>query len=265
MSRRFEVLGVFVLCLVVVSSLVGCVGPRDYFVTTLDGRGGGSFRNVTIPAGFFCPDCEGFSGRVELVGSPLNRAKTGAADSILVRSGDPIRPWDGVGKTRTVRLKLVELSLMSKAPITVMSKKGPQQWDIHVGLSDKRPPTGKLTATKTHANGGTFDSTFYVQELLTFTNVENPKRILVLDTADNSEPLELTAKGTPFVIERNPEMRLVSTKGSNFAPAVVQKDPQIAATQQLIDIRHLAEIAAHIAILVPLPEIPEPGPIGPIR
>ena len=274
MSRCTEMLGVFLICVVTLSSLAGCVGPRDYFVTTLDSRGGGSYRDLVIPPGFFCPECEGFKGRLELVGTPINRAKTGAADSVLQRSADPIRSWDRIGKTRTVSLKLVELSLKSKAPITIRSPKGPQQWHVHVALSDKRPPTGKLTATKTHENGGTFDSSFWVQERLTFTSAENPNRILLLDTADFSEPFELKATATPFVMKRKPDLRVVATRRSNFTPTVAQIDPKSIPSQKLVTILHEADIAAHEAILVdevqrpklppgtkPKPE-PGPGPIG---
>lgn len=256
MSRRLGMLGVFLVFLVAVSSLNGCVRPRDYFVTVSDPDRGGAYQNLAIPAGFFCPDCEAFKGRVDLVGSPLDRAKTGAADSIMERSGDPIRSWDKVGKTRTVKLKLAALSLNSREPITVNSKKGPQQWHVHVGLSDARVPSGSATATKTHANGGTFDSTFYVQPLLTFTSAQDPNRILVLDTAGVSDPFKLSAKAAPFVIKRSSKQSVVATRGSSFTAALRQTDPNRFDSQIVVPFLHHGLHYEHPVIPVELPVFP---------
>ncbi|UCC32608.1 MAG: hypothetical protein JSU86_10045 [Phycisphaerales bacterium] len=253
MFRPAGRLALSVGALVMAAFLVGCAGPRDYFVTSYAKTGGGTYRDIALPAGFFGPGTEAFKGRVELVGNPLNPAKTGSADSILERSADPIRARDPVGKSRTVRLRLVALSLMSKDPITIMSQNGPQQWQIHVGLSKKRAPTGSLTATKTHANGGTFDSKFYCPELLTFISVENPSKTLVLDMGDKSEPLEFSGTGTPFVIKEDPKMRLVRTSGSSFVPAVAQR--RLHDPDTLIDMEHRARLAAHLARRVRYPGV----------
>lgn len=260
MSKPARRLVLSVGALVAVSSLVGCARPRDLFATAAEG----SFRELRFPAGFFGPGTEAFKGRVALVGSPLNPTKTGAADSILERSADPIRPHDPVGTCRTVRLKLVALSLMSKEPITVMSKDGPQQWQVHAGLSEKGAPTGSLTATKTHANGGTFDSTFYAQLFFTFINVKEPNKVLALDTAGVFEPLKLSGKGTPFVIKADPALSIVRTSRSNFVPAVSETRPGNVSSQILEAILHRGPGYAHLTlppIVIDIP-IPEPGDGG---
>lgn len=173
---------------------------RDYWVTPPDGPEGGTYQDVTIPVGFFGPECDGFEGRVHFVGSPLDPGTTGNADTVLERSADPVSARDAEGTTGTVTLWLTELSLVSKEPIAVACDDGLSLWHIHVGLSSEAPWAGWLTATKTHEDGGTFDSTVYVQPLLTFTNVDDPEDMLVFDMGDVSDPAELVAAEVPFVL-----------------------------------------------------------------
>ncbi len=181
--------------------------PRDYWVTVSGSEEGQTYQDVSIPEGFFGPGCEGFNGRVEFKGVPLDRTTTGNVDTILERSADPVRLRDPVGTVATVDLVLTELSLISRQPITVVCDDGPQTFDVHVSLSPEPAPVGWLTATKAHANGGTFDATIYLYPLLTFTNVDHPEDVYVLDTADTLDPVDLTATDIPFVHEPGDAVR----------------------------------------------------------
>lgn len=172
--------------------------PRDDWVTRADGREGGSYQDLTIPAGFFGPGCQAFEQRVYFKGVALEPTSSSQADTILERSADPVLPSDALGTMRTVSLELKKLSLVSTEPICVTCGGTSELWDVHVCLSPAAPPTGWLTAKKTDFDGGTFDSTFWLQPLLTFTNVAHPDRVLVLDTAGVSDAVQLTSTSTPF-------------------------------------------------------------------
>jgi len=144
--------------------------PPDQWTTWTDGQPGRSFLELTLPAGFLGPDVGSFSGRVEFGSKPLNPGGSGDADTRLQRPKDPVRPVDPPGAQGTVPVELVALSLQSVAPITVDCGGEQHQWNVEVGLSPTvTPPPGTLTATKSHPNGGTFDCSFPVQPLLTFT------------------------------------------------------------------------------------------------
>ena len=89
-----------------------------------------------------------------------------------------------------IDLELVELSLKSVAPITVTYNGGmdPELWDVEVDLSMTSPPPGTLRATKTHCNGGTYESNLTVQPRFTFTKVDDPGLERVLDTGLQRNP-----------------------------------------------------------------------------
>ena len=83
------------------------------------------------------------------------------------------------GPPETIPIELVALSLVSCNPITVSEPSGPTPWTVDVSLSPTLQSTGQMTVTKTHANGGTFQSQLQVYPLFTFTRIsDNTHRIL---------------------------------------------------------------------------------------
>ncbi|UCC30788.1 MAG: hypothetical protein JSU86_00640 [Phycisphaerales bacterium] len=155
----------------------------------------------SLPYGFFGPGSDPFDGLVYLEGDPIDPDNMGDTSTVLLRSADPFEPSDPVSYplTVTVEIKLVELSLKSVEPIVVTYTGGPapELWDVHVGLSPTVPPdpSGELVATKTHANGGTYDVTICVIPLLTFTRVSDGTTV-ELDWAELDPPY-----GDPFVLQ----------------------------------------------------------------
>lgn len=101
---------------------------------------------------------------------------TGNADTVVRR------PFDGdlTGGSATIPIEIVELSLMSCAPITVDFGGGPTLWDVDVSLSSLGPSQGAIIV-QGGLSGGTFDSTFVVRPLFTFTEVGNPLVNHVID------------------------------------------------------------------------------------
>lgn len=161
---------------------------RDLWTTNTDSSSRQDFSGETLPAGFFDFDgrtCERFEGAAEFVGTALNESTTGAADTAINRSEDPIAPSDPVGTTGTVDVQIISMSLRSAEPITVMCDGEPTQWQIQATLSDTPSPMGTLTATKTHDNGGTAQTVLPVLLKLTFTNVSQPGVQRTLDFGDS--------------------------------------------------------------------------------
>ncbi len=144
-----------------------------------------------IPADFFEPGSDPFTGTVRLGG-----AQFGSADTIIERTGSMEFPCDPAF-SRQVPIELVALSLKSCEPITVTTNGGldPQDWDVSVDLSVVSTQQGHVTVLKTHANGGTYESTLYVQPRLTFTHPDSGE-VRVLDTGlEGILPLELYSTG----------------------------------------------------------------------
>jgi hypothetical protein len=196
-----------------------------------------SFMNVQLPADFFAPGSLPFDGPVFLQGLPTGPLGRPAGpiysdvDTVVMRSatgllefnrlpGDfaPLGAGPGLGMTdtivrraemaplldgppETVPIELVALSLVSCSPITVSGSDGSTtQWDVRVDVSPAVPqPQGNMTVTKTHANGGTFQSTLPVRPRLTFTKIDpsgGPPTQRVLDT----ENPEIFIGSGPFVV-----------------------------------------------------------------
>ncbi len=183
-----------------------------------------------IPADFFGPGSEPFDGDVCLFG------EFGEADTLVRRAADPFDVTDLPGpEMRTVSVEIFELSLVSCEPITVVIDNADTRWDIGVDLSEVVPPPGTLQAIKTHCNGGTFSSSFSVQPKFTFTNVNDPSDVRVLDTGLGGIPHQqlVVAGDTPWVHQADPALGLQdSIPPSNFHPGVEQ-DPPCNGGQQL--------------------------------
>ncbi len=130
-----------------------------------------------LPAGFFEPGSDPFEGQVCLRGEPVGPTpfgEYGEADTLILRDADPFDRCDLSPDPHVVNIEIVALNLRSVAPIEVMVFGQPTQWEAQVELSEVPAPPGTITATKTHCNGGTYDSILNVQPKFTFTKVGGP-------------------------------------------------------------------------------------------
>ncbi len=192
-----------------------------------------SFTDTPIPAGFFDPGSEPFTGIILFGGT-----SDGLPDTQVERQA-PIFFDSGLGLPQAampIAIEIVSLSLTSCSPITVRNCDGSDTlWNVAVDLSSTDPPPGTMIVTKTHANGGTFDSTFFVQPRFTFTQVGNPGNVLVLDTATAMPPippilLESTSPA-PWVHQLAPGFVLDPAPcGTNFVPGVIDAGQSIPGT-----------------------------------
>ena|GEM_PF-3977157 len=192
-----------------------------------------------IPADFFGPGSDPWTGHIDLQGVPVNLFTQGDAATLFQRWGVPISPDAPVGSNGTVDLEIIELNLVSTAPITVTSSGvDPQDWNVAVGLSEVQSTVevGTLTATKTHENGGTFDTWLEVQPRLTFTKVDNPEEKRVLDTGlEERPPLVFESTDTPWVHEVNPELGILTPDDGLFVPMVEETMPGDPFSQATVE------------------------------
>jgi hypothetical protein len=178
-----------------------------------------------IPAGFFGTGSEAFAGTIVFHGESLGIPGLADADTIIRRSADPFHRSDPPSATPvTVGLELVQLNLVSCTPITVIINGSPTMWDVRAGVSACAPPSGSLTATKTHCNGGTYTYSLHVQQKATFTRVGNPTEVHVLDTgcigsAWAFDDLQWVTP-TPWVHDFDPDLPLRVNYASAFHTGV---------------------------------------------
>jgi hypothetical protein len=197
--------------------------------------------NPSIAADFFGPGSDPFDGGIPADAVMLNPFTSGDASNLFQRWGAPISPDDPVGTEGTVPLEFIALSLRSTAPIIVTYNGGldPEEWDVAIDLSVMQPSVemGTLTATKTHENGGVFDTYLQVLPRLTFTKVIDPTEERVLDTGlEEWDPLVFESTGTPWVQQVNPELDILAPDDGVFVPMVeetVPGDPTSQVTTEM--------------------------------
>jgi hypothetical protein len=216
-----------------------------------------------IPPGFFGPGSDPFYGTVCLRGDPLAGGSFGDASTLVQRSSHPFARTDPPGSTATVPIEIVALSLVSCQPITVTYSGGPapEHWNVLVERSVVPAPPGTLHATKTHANGGTFSSQFYVQPRFTFTKVCGPPTPLVLDTGElGMPPLPFSAPDGYWVHDLDPALHIFAPSDGNFVPGVQETIPGDPSSQELR--RMIAQEASGAArhTVFPAQPIPPPPP-----
>ena len=197
-------------------------GYDDYFILPTSSV---DFATLPMPADFFGPGSDPFEGIINIQG-----------DTIVERTNGGTFPGGPYPVETTIDIELVALNLVSCEPIIVTSNGGqdPELWDLSIelpGPSLENPPefptaAGTLTATKTHANGGVFDSTFNVEPIFTFTRGgDQPATIEYYYYWDNIPPFDLNSVGdswsnlTPDGFPANP---------SYFYPGGTPEDQTIA-------------------------------------
>jgi hypothetical protein len=200
-----------------------CAGGQGTFI---------DFQFTPIPADFFFPGSDPFFQLACLQGVPLGPTTFGdygLADTLVLRAADPFDCAAPPGGPVQIEVEIVELSLTSISPVTVTANGGqnPQQWDLDIDLSVLPQLPGQLNATKTHSNGGTFESVLPVLPRLTFTQVGNPGNVRVLDFGQEGiPPIQLASEGPTDWVH---EVKLGTLKPegppSCFNPGISEDNP----------------------------------------
>lgn len=210
----------------------------DPWVTVAGGTSCENFGHPSacpIPAGFFDPGSDPFTGTICFSGAPIGTVTPtgfpgpidfGSADTIVRRDDDPFPPEALPSPAQsTVAIRIERLNLVSTAPITVTYGGGsPEQWDVRVEISSSvSQPAGSLTAEMTHCNGGTFDSTLPACPVLRFTKVGAPGVERLLDVCGSGcGPIVMLASGVDWIARPDPGVQLISPVCSGFHPGVRQ-------------------------------------------
>jgi hypothetical protein len=203
-----------------------------------------------IPADFFGPGSDLFDGVVALEGVPLGPTAWGdfgVADTLIQRSADPFdRCSLPIPTPQAVEIDIVALSLVSTMPITVTYDGGTSsdQWDVEVDLSMMTPPTGSLTATKSHCNGGTYTSVLNVCPRFTFTKAGDPGTQVVLDTcAEGLDHIPLLQNDpAPWIHDVEPYLFAAIDTCSDFHPGILDVDQVVDCDCQPNGIRDKCDI-----------------------
>jgi len=185
-----------------------------------------------LPGGFFGPGSDPFFGTVCFAGEPLAPPVLGDASTVVQRHGGFLDPWAPPGSHVEIPIEILALNLVSCEPITVTYNGGtqPESWNVQVDLSVSHPSTGTLGATKTHPNGGTFSSTFFVQPRFVFTRVSDQHQV---ELEAGLPPLLFTAPDGHWVHAMNPALGALAFSDGSFVPGVEEVMPGDPLSQQL--------------------------------
>ncbi len=168
--------------------LPGCaVYPGlDLFTTPGNGATYDDFSATPIPADFFDPGSDPFTGVVTLQGVPLAPlSPLGPSDTIVKRRAPVSLP--NPGDSGTIPIEIVALNLVSVNPITVTHNGGsnPEQWQMGVCLSGAAPQQqGSMQLRRGScdcAEGGSFSSVLPVLPKLVFTRTLPTPAVRILD------------------------------------------------------------------------------------
>lgn len=216
-----------------------------------------------IPAGFFGKGSEPFSDDICLEGVPLGPTSFGDfgdADTLIRRSADPFDRCSLPSSAQsTVDVEIVALNLVSVSPITVIIDAVPTEWNVAVDLSEVTPPAGSLTATKTHCNGGTYTSTLNAQARFTFTRVDDPGQVFVLDTGlEGVPPVTLDQSAPqPWVHDLDPNLAATTDPCSTFHPGIEEISPVADCDCNGTGIRDSCDIAIGTSLDVNANGVPD--------
>lgn len=173
-----------------------------------------------IPADFFGPGSDPFTGTVDLIGEPLTTIPDnvlGPTDTIIERKEFALLPE--CPSVATVDIEIVALSLVSVNPIIVTFNGGqdPQNWDVKVCLSSQPQQTGSMTISQNCTEGGTFDALLPVLPLLIFTQLDPPYNQLGLDFGlEGIDPIPLITVDEHWLYS-DPEFDVITSPGGVLA------------------------------------------------
>ena len=154
-----------------------------------------------IPADFFFPGSNPFTGKVPLQGEPLLSHPScpdddlSFVDTIVKRRTQAALPI--IPSSDVIQIEIVALSLRSVSPITV--DPGADLWDIKVELSPSPQPIGSMTVTHLNPAGGTFDSSLPVIPQFIFTKVSDTTQVRVFDLGAIPDVINFSTANVPWV------------------------------------------------------------------
>jgi len=147
----------------------------DNWVTIGGGATFMDFADEPIPADFFCAGSATFDGRMNFEGIPLASDPPGAlgvTDTIVERLDDAVFT-DGEAMSR-LRVKAMHLESRDLFDSACGS------WAVRAGLA-KTQPTTTIVYRQLDDMAGTFDAEIVINVQLTFTNIDDPTDVRVME------------------------------------------------------------------------------------
>jgi hypothetical protein len=138
----------------------------DLWQTKGDGTTYAKFDKNPIPAGFFCPKSERFTGRIVFQGDPIVTANPKAlrnADTIVHRLDDAVFNKRGVA---TTRIQLRAMTFQSVAPLQTACG----AFNASLKLDGEQPIT-RMRIIRENEKGGRFAAPIWANVKVTFTPV----------------------------------------------------------------------------------------------
>lgn len=236
----------------------------DLWTTPGDGRTFADFSLDPIPAGFFCPNSEAFTGRVVFKGAPLAMDRPGTTDTIVQRLDDAAFNKAGVA---TTRIQVRALSLESVAPI----KTACGVFKAVVSLEGEQPIT-RMRIVRDNAKGGRYMAPLALNVRVSFVpaglSASAEKLEIRQQVRFDATPNAWTG-AVPGVAREKGFLR-VDTDGdqvadtfvpgtSNFIPGLRTKAAQQQAQQQAqqeytrdqLEAYHVRPTHAHVVVATP--------------
>ena len=219
----------------------------------------GPSSNPPLPADFFGPGSDPFEGQICLQGDPIGPTAWGdfgTADLLIRGAAYPFDRCslpdkaDEVTSVNVVGYKKIKLPPI-ELPISFNGGATTQIWDMSMTLDPAGPATGLLTATKSHAGGGTFDLTFSFSPRFVFRRESDGFEITLDASAAGRPPLEFSAAMIPWVHTVDTQLGLLAPGQGRFVPGVVETVPGDSSSQEIAPM--LCEEAQGAAHLVYLP------------
>lgn len=180
--------------------------------TTVPGVTYQDFTGTPIPADFFDPGSDPFTGTVSFQGVPINLfSPLGLTDTIVERLARAEMPACGSDWPYDVPITVRALSLQSVSPLTISYFSGAftESWNLDVRLSQMPQPVGSMTIRQQSMDGGSYESSLPVLPRLIFTRVgDNAQR--VLDTGMAGMPAIEFTGDSGWVYSPNPVFQVNS-------------------------------------------------------
>ena len=189
----------------------------DYYETQNPGTSQ-NFAGDPIPANFFDPGSQPFTGTVQLDGNPIGPPGTMGTTDTIVRRLNRVDLLPPLPVTQMVPIELVALNLVSVAPITVTYTGGvppPETWNVSAVLNPGQTSQGQLSITQDNAAGGTFDTALTVHPRFIFTRVSD----LATRTLDQS-PFSYLESNSPWRFNCPSTDVLIGPLSTNFCASV---------------------------------------------
>ncbi|MCP3902208.1 MAG: hypothetical protein GY715_01120 [Planctomycetes bacterium] len=196
----------------------------------------GTPEHPALPADYFYPGSDPFTGQVSLYGEPLSgqvellapplNPFTGITDTVVERKAqflDPIGP-------EVVPIEIVALNLRSADPIDVSGGEPDQLWEMYVTLSDVPAGQGNLQTNPSpiNPNSGTFGASVPINPLFVFARSDELQQAAVGLIPPEGVQVRLLDWPLEGLTPLN-----VSFEPTSFNPYVRQVDPPYQAFNDL--------------------------------